>query len=143
MTETSHIATDMLERYRAAVRAKDVDAFAALYDSDLRVFDAWATWSYEGQPAWRDMASGCFSSDGGTTLDVDFSEVKTRETAEMLVVSAIATYSGVGPAGEEMPRVSNRFTWVIAAEKVSWRIVHEHSSIPLVFDTRVAVAHPG
>ena len=41
-----------LTAYAQAVRAKDVEAFAALYDPDVHVFDMWGTWSLRGLPAW-------------------------------------------------------------------------------------------
>lgn len=46
----------VIEGYAAAVRAKDVDAFVSLYAKDVRVFDMWGRWSYDGVDAWRSMA---------------------------------------------------------------------------------------
>ncbi|CAB3778191.1 hypothetical protein LMG28614_00563 [Paraburkholderia ultramafica] len=37
----------VLDRYKAAVFAKDVDSFVALYDGDVLVFDMWGVWSSE------------------------------------------------------------------------------------------------
>ena len=41
---------------RTAVRAKDVASFVALYANDVRVFDMWECWSYDGAEAWRAVA---------------------------------------------------------------------------------------
>lgn len=41
----------VIEGYAAAVRAKDVDAFVSLYAKDVRVFDMWGRWSYDGVDA--------------------------------------------------------------------------------------------
>ena len=38
----------VMDAYTAAVRAKDVDAFIGLYAQDVRVFDLWSNWSYDG-----------------------------------------------------------------------------------------------
>ena len=38
--------------------AKDVDAFAALFDVDVRVFDMWGVWSYDGIAAWPTTTGG-------------------------------------------------------------------------------------
>jgi hypothetical protein len=50
--------------YEAAVLAKDIDGFVALYDRDVLVFDMWRTWSYRGIAAWREMVAGWFGSLG-------------------------------------------------------------------------------
>jgi hypothetical protein len=46
----------LLDAYRAAVLAKDVDAFAALYAADIEVYDLWADWTHRGRDAWRAVA---------------------------------------------------------------------------------------
>lgn len=43
----------VLDNDKAAVLAKDVDAFVALYDRDVLVFDMWRVWSYDGIAAWH------------------------------------------------------------------------------------------
>jgi ketosteroid isomerase-like protein len=47
---------ELLQEYAESVRAKDVDRFVALYSDDVRVFDMWGRWSYDGAVAWREMA---------------------------------------------------------------------------------------
>jgi len=61
----------MLEAYKAAVLAKDVDAFVSLYDDDVHVFDLWNTWSLHGIESWRRMISEWFSSLGTEHVVVD------------------------------------------------------------------------
>lgn len=41
MNEPEKPVIQVLDAYKAAVAAKDVDAFVALYDQDVRVFDLW------------------------------------------------------------------------------------------------------
>jgi ketosteroid isomerase-like protein len=60
----------VMEAYQAAVFAKDVDAIVALYDQDVRVFDLWSTWSYDGAEAWRGMVAGWFDSLGTAQVAV-------------------------------------------------------------------------
>jgi ketosteroid isomerase-like protein len=47
----------ILDDYKAAVFAKDVASFIALYDEDVQVFDMWGAWSYHGVGAWREMVA--------------------------------------------------------------------------------------
>ena len=53
---------EMLEAYAAAVRAKDADAFLDLYADDVRTFDLWERWSYDGKDALRAMVAEWFGS---------------------------------------------------------------------------------
>jgi ketosteroid isomerase-like protein len=46
----------VVDGYAAAVRAKDVEAFVALYEPEVQVVDMWAEWAYRGADAWRTMA---------------------------------------------------------------------------------------
>src|SRR5262249_5197117 len=54
----------MLEAYAAAVRAKDADAFIDLYADDVRNFDLWNEWSYDGKDELRVMVAEWFGSLG-------------------------------------------------------------------------------
>ena len=44
------------------MRAKDVDAFVGLYADDVRNFDLWSEWSYDGKDALRGMVAEWFGS---------------------------------------------------------------------------------
>ena len=54
--------TSLFETYKNAVFQKDVEAFTALFDEKVRVFDMWVLWTYDGLAVWRDMAKDWFSS---------------------------------------------------------------------------------
>lgn len=57
MPHGSGTIEQVLQRYAAAVQAKDVDSFIALYANNVRIFDMRDRWSYDGAEAWRAMAS--------------------------------------------------------------------------------------
>ena len=48
MSDADQAIHAALAAYQAAVLAKDVDAFVALYHEDVCVFDLWGRWSYTG-----------------------------------------------------------------------------------------------
>jgi uncharacterized protein (TIGR02246 family) len=126
----------MIATYQRAVRARDVDAFVQQYDSDVRVFDTWGTWSYEGRAAWRRMIEGWFASLGTTEqVDVRVSDLRViGSSAGMAVATAAFTYAAMTPEGRELRAMVNRLTWVIALQGSDWRIVHEHTSVPMDFE---------
>lgn len=131
MTESDAPILQMLAGYKAAVHAKDVEAFCALFADDLRVFDMWGRWSHDGLSAWRDMAVGWFGSLGEERVVVDFDEVRTRVSGDMATAQAFVKFSAVSPAGETLRSLTNRLTWVLLRQGDRWKVIHEHTSSPV------------
>jgi len=123
---------DMLESYAAAVRAKDVDAFLDLYADDVRTFDLWSEWSYDGKEALRAMVFEWFGSLGDDeVVAVRFDDVCTQAGADVGAISAFTTFAAVSPEGAELRSMNNRLTWVLRREgEGAWKVVHEHTSAP-------------
>ncbi len=126
----------VLQRYAAAVQAKDVDSFVALYANDVCVFDMWGRWSYDGAEAWRGMASEWFGSLGTEQVAVEFEDVNTVVSDDVAVAHAFVTFKGLAADGTELRAMSNRLTWaLIKAPDGGWKIIHEHSSAPADFES--------
>ncbi|MBC7990165.1 MAG: nuclear transport factor 2 family protein [Luteimonas sp.] len=121
----------VLESYKAAVRAKNVDAFLAIYDDDVHVFDMWSTWSLRGIEAWRAMAVGWFSSLGTEHVVVSADEAQTTEIGQLLVGHAILTYTAMSAEGKELRSLDNRVTMALRRTGSAWKIFHEHTSAPI------------
>jgi len=126
----------VLERYAAAVRAKDVDGFVALYAPDVHVFDMWGRWSYHGADAWRAMATEWFGSLGSEQAAVEFADVQTVVGDDLALAHAFVTYKGLSADGAELRAMNNRLTWALRrTPDGDWQVVHEHSSSPADFET--------
>jgi uncharacterized protein (TIGR02246 family) len=123
---------EMLAAYAAAVRAKDVDAFVGLYAEDVRSFDLWSVWSYDGRDALRAMVTEWFGSlSDDEVVDVAFDEVRAQTGDDVAGVSAFTTFRALSPDGEELRSMNNRLTWVLRKDAAGvWRIAHEHTSAP-------------
>jgi uncharacterized protein (TIGR02246 family) len=123
---------EMLEAYVAAVRAKDADAFLALYTDDVRTFDLWQEWTYDGKDALRGMVSEWFGSlPDDEVVAVRFDNVRTQTGSDVAAISAFTTFAAVAPDGTELRSMNNRLTWVLRKEPDgAWKIVHEHTSAP-------------
>ena len=122
--------TAVIDGYRAAILAKDLDAFMALYDPQVRIFDTWALAPYDAT-AWRAMAEGWFASLGGETVAVRVDAVRTTPGPDLALVSARVTYAGISATGQELRSMQNRLTWVLRPAAGALRIVHEHTSVPV------------
>jgi len=126
---------DVLEAYRDAVHAKDVEAFVAIFADDVRVFDMWGTWSHDGIDSWREMAEGWFGSLGDELVRVEFDEVQTAVGGDVAVVSAFVTFAGLSAEGEQLRSLNNRLTWGLRKSDGTWKVVHEHTSAPVEMAT--------
>jgi uncharacterized protein (TIGR02246 family) len=121
----------MLAAYKAAVHARDVDAFCALYADDVHIFELWRQWSHHGIAAWRAMATGWFGSLGDERVIVEIDDVRTIVSGDMASATAFLTYRAIAANGEELRSLDNRLSWVLCQQAGRWQVVHEHTSIPI------------
>ncbi|MGQ0798561.1 MAG: YybH family protein [Pseudomarimonas sp.] len=134
----------LIEAYRRAVFERDVDAFMRLYDPSARVFDAWDVWSYESADAWRVSVDAWLSSLGDERVQVTAADVQAHRVSPLLVASAVFKYAAISSTGQELRALQNRLTWVLRAEGDGWKIVHEHTSLPVGHeDARAIFQRPG
>jgi uncharacterized protein (TIGR02246 family) len=123
---------EMLAAYAAAVRAKDVDTFVGLYADDVRTFDLWGVWTYDGKGALHEMVAEWFGSlPDDEVVAVTFDDVRTQTGTDVAAVSAFTTFTAESPDGTELRSMNNRLTWVLRKDADgAWKIVHEHTSAP-------------
>lgn len=130
-----------LQSYRATVRAKDVEGFAALYAQDVHVFDMWGRWTLQGLPAWRTMATEWFASLGDGYVVVDFDEVRCAVDGGLATGHAILTYTAYSADGQRLRSLNNRISAALRREPDGWKIFHEHTSAPIDHRTTQALLH--
>jgi ketosteroid isomerase-like protein len=133
----------VLEDYKSAVFAKDVDAFLALYDAEVRVFDMWGSWSYSGIAAWRAVVAGWFGALGSDRVVVEFGDAQVRAAPDIAVINVFVAYRGVSAEGVELRSMTNRMTLALRRTAGRWKIVHEHTSAPIDHETMKAVLTRG
>jgi len=126
--------TKILEAYKTAVFEKDVDAFMLLYDKDARIFDTWGVWLFEGSDARLPVIQDWLGSLGAERVIVNFDDVLVTSNHEIAIVSAVGTYSAISVDGDELRSMQNRFTWALKFVDNSWKIIHEHTSVPIAND---------
>lgn len=139
MSDTEKQVLRSIETYKSAVLAKNADTFMHLYDPDVRVFDTWGVWSYEGAAAWRVAVEGWFSSLGAESVRVTFDDVKIIAEPGIAAMSAVVTYAGFSAQGQEVRALQNRISWVLKARGHVLRVVHEHTSAPVGFEDEKAI----
>jgi uncharacterized protein (TIGR02246 family) len=135
---------EVLEAYAAAVRAKDVEAFLALYSDDVRTFDLWSVWTYDGKPALRGMVEDWFGSpQTSPQVAVEFDDVRVETGDDVAALSAFLTFRGLDADGVEERSMNNRLTWILRRDDDGWKIVHEHTSAPAGDEGKVSLKRAG
>ena len=139
MSDTEKRVQRALDSYKSAVLAKNAETFMHLYDPEVRVFDTWGIWSYEGAAAWRVAVEGWFSSLGNETVRVTFEDVRIIGEQDFALMTAIVTYAAISAQGQELRAMQNRISWVLKTKGHVLRIVHEHTSAPIGFEDAKAI----
>jgi uncharacterized protein (TIGR02246 family) len=141
LNKPDEIVQSLIEAYRQAVWDRDVDAFMRLYHPEVRVFESWEAWSHEGASAWRESVQGWLTSLGEDRVRVTVEDVQVWGDRPMLVVSAVFRYAAISSAGAELRSLQNRLTWALRPDVQAWRIVHEHTSLPVREGDAKAIFH--
>ena len=131
MTDADRPVRQILAAYQAAVLAKDVDAFVALFADDVHVFDIWGPWSQQGIAGWREMATGWFGSLGDERVVVEADDVRTRVAGDIATLTAFLTFRAVDAQGHALRSLDNRLSWVLRRQAGCWKVAQEHTSIPI------------
>lgn len=139
MKVTASPFQQMLDHYQAAVLAKDVAAFSALYDDELLVFDMWGSWSLSGIEAWRAMAADWFDSLGTETVVVTADEVRTLQSSDLVIGHALLSFTAVSATGERLRSLTNRITVGMKRSGQRWKVIHQHTSVPIDPHTTQAI----
>lgn len=141
MAAQFHSVGEVLENYRRAVFERDVERFLASYSADIHVFDCWGLWERNGISAWKEMASEWFAGlkNGGEQDEVEIDELRITEKGDLACAHAAVTFIARDQQGKELRRISNRFTFALKRGGGSWRIFHEHSSLPISVENGKAI----
>lgn len=121
----------ILTAYKDAVFTKDVDAFIALYDQDVRVFDMWGKWEYNSAHTWRGAISQWFATLGTERVAVDTDDVQIIVAKDVAILHTFVAYKAMSAEGGELRSMHNRMTWGLRQKGRFWKIVHEHTSAPV------------
>jgi ketosteroid isomerase-like protein len=81
-----------------------------------------------------------FGSLGNEKVAVDFDEVQTVIGDGVAAASAFVTFKGLSADDEELRAMNNRLSWVLRKTgEGEWKVVHEHTSAPIDFETSKAI----
>ncbi|MDG2525570.1 nuclear transport factor 2 family protein [Stenotrophomonas sp. HITSZ_GD] len=130
---------DFLAGYADAVRARDIEAFMALYDPALHVFDMWQAAPLEGLASWRAMVAGWLGGLGAETLVVTWRQARAQVHGDLATGHAVLTFAAQAPDGRVLRQLDNRLSVAMRRSEAGWRVFHEHTSAPVAHDSLRAV----
>lgn len=118
----------LVERWAAAVRAKDIDAILAHHSPDVSMFDVPPPLESKGLEAYRKTWDLFFAwSDDPVIFDIERMDITAG--SDVAFVAALMRCTGTEKNGE---RVGLEFRLTIGLRKIDgqWTILHEHHSVP-------------
>jgi uncharacterized protein (TIGR02246 family) len=134
-TQSDLDVASLMTAYRDAVGVKDIEAFLALFTEDVRCFDLWTEWEYQGIDAWRKMVEGWFEAVGSDCDRVGFEAVDTVVSGDLAVVQALVRFTAVSAEGVDLRSMQERLTWTLRRVDGAWKIAHQHTSVPVSSET--------
>lgn len=125
----------VLHAYRNAVAARDVEAFLALYDDHVQLFEMWDHYDITGIDAWRELVVDWFGAHPGEALEARLDDVSTVTGQDVAFAHMSMTFAIVAPGGELSYEQAHRMTLGLQRKGGVWKIVHEHTSMPISNET--------
>lgn len=124
---------NVLNNYKEAVYEKNVEKFLMGYAPDVHIFDCWQEWQYNGIEQWRVAVEEWFMGleKEGVLLRTELYDESLKENEGLAHVRGTVSFTAFDKTGKELRKMRNRFTFVLVKAEGSWRIIHEHSSLPV------------
>jgi uncharacterized protein (TIGR02246 family) len=120
----------LVERWAAAVRARDLAGILANHSSDMVMFDVPPPLVSIGIDAYGKTWDDFFSwSDNPAVFDID--DMNITAGTDVAFVTALMRCAGTEKNGDRI-RLEFRLTMGLRKIEGAWTVVHEHHSIPAI-----------
>lgn len=132
---------NVLDQYKTAVYNQDIELFMELYDDSIHVYDSWNTWEVTSKVQWMNVIENWFNGlkRDMSTLKVSFEDCVITENANIAFIYSSVRFSEFNSHNIEFRHLTNRFTLGLKYINNKWKIVHEHSSLPIDSDKGVGL----
>jgi ketosteroid isomerase-like protein len=121
----------LITHYCSAALKKDAAAMLRLYDESVVLFDLWDRSAVRGLAEWAPIVRGWLGGLGSETVHVEFEEVDVQAGPDLAVLTAFVRYQARDETGTVLRQMTNRLTWSLVGRGADWKILHQHTSIPI------------
>lgn len=125
---------DLVETWRQAVLARDIDRIFSHYAPDIVAFDAIRELQFKGEDAYRRHWEACLSMCPQDTMIFEIHDLKIAAGEDVAFCHALNRCGGTGENGEEKSGWM-RMTACYRKRNGKWLVVHEHFSAPFDMET--------
>ena len=131
----------VLERYSEAVRTLDKQALLALYSPELRMFDMMGPFEIHGPEGFATRVSRWFDEIDKKDPKAEATDIESKVVDDLAYMTMLMRYSDAGE-DDERRSMTNRLTWVLVPDGDDWKIIHEHTSVPLSEEDMTPIYEP-
>ena len=125
------------EQWRQTFEAKSVEDIMEYYVPDILSYDLMAPMQFEGAQMWRENWVNFFNSFKGG-INLTFKDLTVFQSGDLATIRGLTRLQGVTANGEDLD-MWTRETNVMRKINGEWLIVHDHVSVPMDFETGMAL----
>ncbi len=127
----------LIDDWREAMRAKNIDAIMSFYAPDIRLFDIMPPLEYKGRDECRKIWEMCFPAFGGP-IECEVRGLSITAGHGMAFSCGLYRFTGTMTDGKEMDMWA-RGTVCYRKVDGKWVITHDHHSVPIDMETNKAL----
>lgn len=143
MSTAESAIANLCTTYEDCVYRKDYEALSNIYHESILAFDLWGKGIYETKADWSNSIKGWLTSlpeNEKVKVDIELLKVEANENAGFAY--GFVTYRAIDDDGIEFRKMKNRLSWGLVKVGSNWLIAHQHTSVPIEFETTKAIFYP-
>ncbi len=126
-----------IDSFVQAVRTGKLDVIISFYADHITAFDMMPPFKFTDLGQYRQIAwIECFTDAFEFPVAYDYKEDQLRIFGDYAVIYGEIQMSGAFKKGDESVEARLRNTTVLQKIDGNWKIIHEHTSVPLGFDMK-------
>ena len=142
MNSVEQEVAQLCETYKTCVYKKDYLALSDIYHESIQVFDLWNGGMYESKAEWEDNLRNWLTSLKNEKVEVSFESIKIEANEAVGFAHGFVTYRALDDSNLELRKMKNRFSWGLIKVDGNWLVAHQHTSVPIDFETTKAIFFP-
>jgi uncharacterized protein (TIGR02246 family) len=127
----------LIKDYQTAFKARDLDGIMAIYDPEVVAFDITPPLKFKGAPAYRESWKKFLDAYEGP-IDMEIKELSVSFSQGVAFSHNLERFTGKLKNGQQS-EMWVRVTDTYMKKNGKWRIVHEHVSVPIDFESGKAL----